>query len=79
MTTSNDPVSWAANWYKTRRHIVMGEHALCSQYTSVWKHGHVSWEASFTVPAADTPEVMALPMCMLCERKRLAAAKRAAS
>ncbi len=58
--------SWAANWYKTRRHVVMGRHALCSPYTTVWPEGR---QGSHAIPPADSPEVMALTPCGLCTRK----------
>lgn len=64
-------MTWAANWYMTRRHIVDGEslHALCSQFTTVYPDGWQSGATSHRIPPGDSPEVMELKPCGLCTRK----------
>jgi hypothetical protein len=65
-------VTWAANWYLTRRHIDVGGHALCSIFTQTWPDGWQSGTSSHQVPPSDSPDVMALKPCGLCKRKQRA-------
>lgn len=63
----SEDIAWAANWYKTRRHIDVDGQALCSPYTTTWPDGYHSLDHA--IPASDDPALMELKPCGLCVRK----------
>ncbi len=70
---------WAQGWYRSKRHVideaavVDGRNqvrAICSQYTGVYQYGRERRDnPAWTVPPADSDEVMAAAACKLCLRK----------